>query len=58
MNEIKNASKTMYIKFPTVTKLICPFESPSEHQNFRNTSYRASVNAIQNKIKMNLVSKT
>jgi hypothetical protein len=57
MNEITNASKTLYIKFPTVTKLTCPYDVTSEPNPFRNTAYRSQL-SIHNKIKLNLVSKT
>lgn len=57
MNEISNASKTMYIKFPTVTKLVYPFEAPGEQQTFRTTSYKYQL-PFNSKIKLNLASKT
>lgn len=56
MDEIKDAHRTMFIKFPTVTKLVCPLEPPTG-QHFRNTCFRSTL-TLHTKIRLSLVSNT
>ena len=55
MQGLKDSHKTMYIKFPTVTKLVYPHETNHDNNRYRTTSYRSN---LHNNIKFTLVSKT
>ena len=57
MQEISNAHRTMYIKFPTVTKLQYPLEQSPEVSPMRATAYRSNL-LRQTQIKIDIISKT
>ena len=55
MQEVTNGNKTMYIKFPTVTKLQYPLDQP-EPAAYRTTNYRQTL-MRQSLLKIDIINK-